>query len=390
MTKKRNLMSYVCISGVVILFLLEYRYFMNARLSANMRTLNLQTYLLVLCILLVIAGRTIEVRRVTISAGLLCVYMVLVTLFIQNNSQFSAASISKAMLWFAVLVLGIKASTLNISRNTLISIVLVYIVLVEINYWRAMIFDFSNPNKDHVVTSVYYLIVAIPFVLLMENKTLKKTVMAVIIISVVWSFKRSAALVLFVCFIGLFLANWKNLQQKQKKLFFVVSFFALVSIIFLPMLLKNVDSNVLNVWTSRLYSGADSRTDIYSEVLRIFSGSNILNQLFGHGQNATVMYTYSGLSAHNDYIEMLFDYGIVGLMLFMSFLINLYKTYIYITDVDDKHLRDGFVFALGIFIVASIPSHMLTYGTYFLLVILYIGYAIGESNKVYSTMAIEE
>ena len=53
----------------------------------------------------------------------------------------------------------------------------------------------------------------------------------------------------------------------------------------------------------------------------------MFNKLFGFGTAATER-TYLGMKAHSDWIEVLFDYGILGIVLYVFYFINLIKLYV--------------------------------------------------------------
>ena len=63
---------------------------------------------------------------------------------------------------------------------------------------------------------------------------------------------------------------------------------------------------------------AETRMNIWRQLLVVFSQSNPMQQLFGHGYGATVLSNSAHLVAHNVYIELLFDIGIVGLGSFLG------------------------------------------------------------------------
>ncbi len=63
------------------------------------------------------------------------------------------------------------------------------------------------------------------------------------------------------------------------------------------------------------------REDIYSLVVNDFYNSDWSNQLFGHGYFGVVNSFHIG--AHNDFFEILYDYGIIALILYFIFMCKL-------------------------------------------------------------------
>ena len=66
---------------------------------------------------------------------------------------------------------------------------------------------------------------------------------------------------------------------------------------------------------------AESRISIWNQVISAFLDSNLLQQLFGHGFGTTPLANAAHLVAHNVYIELLYDVGILGLVSFLGMLV---------------------------------------------------------------------
>lgn len=66
---------------------------------------------------------------------------------------------------------------------------------------------------------------------------------------------------------------------------------------------------------------ADSRISIWSQLISAILDSNVFQQLFGHGFGTTPLANSMHLVAHNVYIELLYDVGILGLLSFVGLLV---------------------------------------------------------------------
>ena len=66
---------------------------------------------------------------------------------------------------------------------------------------------------------------------------------------------------------------------------------------------------------------AGSRISIWSQLISAFLSSDVLQQLFGHGFGTTTLANSAHLVAHNVYIELLYDVGILGLLSFVGMLL---------------------------------------------------------------------
>ena len=69
--------------------------------------------------------------------------------------------------------------------------------------------------------------------------------------------------------------------------------------------------------------GGSGRLFIYSELLKLYKNSTLFEMVFGHGYQSTNKYI--GILAHNDTLQILFDFGFIGFLLYSLFLFYLIK-----------------------------------------------------------------
>ena len=81
-----------------------------------------------------------------------------------------------------------------------------------------------------------------------------------------------------------------------------------------------------------LNGDTNGRSAIWENVLEAFNASTLSEKLIGHGYHAFRFYKYSGYMyilngnlAHNDYLNTLYDYGIIGVTVYVSFLLSMIK-----------------------------------------------------------------
>lgn len=65
-----------------------------------------------------------------------------------------------------------------------------------------------------------------------------------------------------------------------------------------------------------------ARTRAWADVVSAFFESNPVNQLVGHGFGATKDVTFNGLVAHNSYLELLYNCGILGLLSYLAIILH--------------------------------------------------------------------
>lgn len=111
-------------------------------------------------------------------------------------------------------------------------------------------------------------------------------------------------------------------KQTNKRITWIAIGFVLFFLLLLSLdsVLSLLPPSVANRFTvAGLVGGTGSqRVTAWGGVLSSFGSSDLLHQAFGHGYGATREVTFNGLVAHNSFIEILYNFGIVGLVLYVS------------------------------------------------------------------------
>lgn len=98
--------------------------------------------------------------------------------------------------------------------------------------------------------------------------------------------------------------------------------------------------------TSIIQSGGTGRTIIWMRLLDVFVNSNFLRQLFGYGygMEARVLQNTWGhfTAAHNDFIQVLIDLGVVGLITYVVFWVKS----IHFAKNNDRAIELGLLFIM--------------------------------------------
>lgn len=81
-----------------------------------------------------------------------------------------------------------------------------------------------------------------------------------------------------------------------------------------------------------------NRTLIWNDCIKTFVNADGVNMLIGHGYNTTSLYTLRGYDAHNVFLKVLVEYGIVGEILFLLLWYYFIKSALRLKDRDDKFL----------------------------------------------------
>ena len=109
------------------------------------------------------------------------------------------------------------------------------------------------------------------------------------------------------------------------------------------------------------------RDIVWRNVLDTYSKSPVLEKIIGHGHYSAIIVNRGhniDLSAHNDFLEVLFDYGIIGLILYLLLHIYLIKRLFFLKRNKSELFLPYLASYITMFIM-SMVSHLILYPTYF-------------------------
>ena len=131
--------------------------------------------------------------------------------------------------------------------------------------------------------------------------------------------------------------------------------------------------------------GGSGRIAIYESYLHELSRMSSSELLTGRGFDSGKLILVQ--SAHNDWLEALYDFGIIGLILYVALHILLLKRVIQLIRMKSS-LAEPCAAAYAIFLMMSMTSHLIIYPNYFTVLVALWG--IVEGNLHVETGRLEE
>lgn len=185
-----------------------------------------------------------------------------------------------------------------------------------------------NPDVTLQSNSGNLLVALIPFCLFYNNKIIRYALWALIFVGVCISIKRSAFIIFSVCFI--FANIIGNQSLKGKKALTLIIVCASIVLFFLVAPYIDVFSNLMGRLMEATNDGGSGRDALFSMAFEMYGKASFIELLFGNGYlSAAEDYKYYfGMkfsSTHNDFTEILYDGGLLSLIVFISILVILYK-----------------------------------------------------------------
>ena len=206
-----------------------------------------------------------------------------------------------------------------------------------------------------------------PFIFFFRNDYLKIAFVAFYGILVLLAGKRSVSIAyISSVFIYLFYYLVINKSHRHRDLLKKAVLFCasiLAVIIFISYFSSQVQT-LMERFRMIEDDGGSGRNDIYELLLDQFQKGSIENLFFGHGYFSVVKDFEIG--AHNDFLEILYDYGIFALLLIICLLYRLIAKWVYTTKTNVKTGEYSYVLLVNIVIILVLGMlNCLVTSTYF-------------------------
>ena len=230
-------------------------------------------------------------------------------------------------------------------------------------------FNFASANNK-----AYSLVALFPFLLLFWNKKwLMIILMVASLVFIVFCLKRGAMLCIAAYLIVTFYMIIKLNKRRHKYQLLTKIIIAIIIGAFVYAFIDTYNEN--EFLQKRFDHGSEGREAIYTKIFTGIVNSNLLEMVIGHGPLSTV--TVAGNYAHNDWLEVIYDFGIPGIILFVLIPVAMFRFYKRYTLEEEL----AGILICVLYIVLRSSFSMCIYELDSLLTFGYMGYIIGNHNK---------
>lgn len=294
-----------------------------------------------------------KTKQSTFSFWIPVTYFVLSYLLFVPLSVKGLVGLPIVILWMFCYWFGRRLSSTN--KETIsffIRVILLVVVLPLSAYCLFVFFTTDLVLSQHVSDAFFYISVYFPFVLLIEkNRTLKILMISLFTILIVISFKRSIILGFAVCLVAYLLST----DQKKYMSKWYLQVVLIAAVFGGYYIIKDFIGPILERFSALESDHGSGRTIIYSQVLSGISNSDFFHLVFGHGFKSVTSITIDNVMAHNDLLELLYDFGIIGSVIYILFILSLWKNAIRHRKLN-KALYSAFLSSFVFFIIISLSN----------------------------------
>lgn len=242
-----------------------------------------------------------------------------------------------------------------------------FVLFGVVVFFRAMVIrDFGGQSN-----MIYFLVLPVPVILLTKNVRWRNIILILVTFFAVLSMKRSMILALAL-FWAIICCKF-FLSSAKKGLAIALSFLVILAAFGTFRIVNNVTGGRLS---SRLDSDTDDVTNgreaIYLVTWDMIVKSSPAHLVLGHGQNAVRADSILEVSAHNEFLEILYDYGLIALLVYFFFWGHLIKQWFFHYRYNTAYFIP-YTLSICVFSVMALVSQLVLYVSYFLYLVMFWG-----------------
>lgn len=243
----------------------------------------------------------------------------------------------------------------------------------------ASLLSMGSEIGEFLYQVVPYLLLWMTSVLFLLNKQLRMFIILFFVVVILLSGKRGPLFSMFVGFAAAVLVTNKRANLKM-----VISMFVFIFVGY--FIIYSFFNAFLSDWLLRWSETDDvsnGREDIWNIILKNVGTQDLLSLICGNGYEASHKLTYkflgNAIGSHNDFIDILYNFGLLGSYIFIFLIISWLKN-TYIAIKRKYSYANMMVYLIVCFLLGSlISSNMTRYATIYFGVFFY--YLAGRLNR---------
>ena len=229
--------------------------------------------------------------------------------------------------------------------------------------------------------SLYIFLFLLPLFLIVKKNLYKYVSIFVVAAAMVFSLKRGGAISFAMALVIFYLVNIHIAKGGIKIKNIVLMVVALIVIyLIITIGMQNYAGDMFERLESMREDEGSARVQVYETTWNMIVNSDISKLWLGHGWDSVVKYSPMNLSAHNDFLEVIYDFGIIAFGLYLYFYYSLYKLMFRLIHRRSEY-APAFAFSVITFTINSTVAHILIYPYYYIAVAAVWGYILGKEKQ---------
>lgn len=268
--------------------------------------------------------------------------------------------------------------TTRIGKLHALTIITIFTILTINVFINIQTIALMSTSEENVTSSTYAILFLLPFMLCFDNKSIRYASIIVIIIALFISNKRAGFLSFSLSIVVYTLIKMKHLSL-GKRILFLMALGLVLSFIRVYYLSYIENSVMVNRLETLSEDGGSGRDAVYSRTIKLIFNSGPAEMIIGHGWDSVARKT--GMPAHNDFLEIIYDCGWLVAVVYIFFVFQLLK-YTYRLYKNDNKYAGPMAASVVIFMIHSNVAHLVLYPEFMMAFALFWGVVAGDNSRM--------
>lgn len=331
--------------------------------------------ILILGLIPIVTSRKIYFNGTILSGLFLTIYMIIMGV---NYNEDPLSWFSCVAVWIMIITILYNLKSSSREKQLYYNILCISTIIISMLY----IIGMTSWNVSKTVegnNSIYYILTGMAFAFSTYNSKLEIITLLITSAAILISTKVICIIAMLIIWSSvIYRKGWSVVQVLKSIIGMVILAFFLWHIIKQFVVFNKFTDVFLSIF-DKFNSGGSGRSEIYIGIIELLGKSSGSELLFGHGYNAIDRILYIG--SHNDFLMVLYNYGLIGLGLYLIFFIQLIKDFVRLRQQDSPYAF-AFGISLVIFLCISMTSNVLNTQIQFLLLCVFWGMVMPKREEI--------
>ena len=225
----------------------------------------------------------------------------------------------------------------------------------------------------------YFPVFILPILLLTSSRIIRYTAIAITSIIVISSVKRGGVITLGLCLlVYVFVKQWISGKSKVRQLIVLAVVILMMSGV-IYFLIQSEENNVIERILSIKDDGGSARDVLWKDVFQHIQNRDLVSRVIGNGYRSTEKISVYALPAHNDVLEIWYDFGGIGIILYGIAFFSLFSYTIQLLKRKSRY-APHMAMILTFYFIFSMTSIVILY-FWMALLMLSIGIIAGSADR---------
>jgi len=259
----------------------------------------------------------------------------------------------------------------RVERIVTLGFIVVFLIGYYLNFYNLFNFKYVDYQFGEDVgrsNLVFWCLCSLPFLLLMKKTWLQIVALLLTVFIVILTAKRTAVIAIALIMVVYVFMSMQGRNRARNIILIIVAGIALYFVI--SNYISGTFAGVMERMAGMQEDEGSGRIPLYRDVFSVMKENNVIDWLFGRGFGSITLSKHT--NAHNDALQLLFEYGIVGLIFYIYLIIYSWRRVRILRKMKSPYFM-GYVSSFIIFIMLGLVSNLVVFYSYFAFICAFWG-----------------